>query len=95
MITPTNGQIITPSQSYDAYWVRKLHIDSPTLTTQATVTALLIPYNSTTGAIATGLDVNLYINDVINKSATDSNLANAMQTIFNELQRQGNQQGIL
>lgn len=95
MITPTSGSIELPGKTYNAYWVKTLHVDSPTLSNQATVTAKLVPFNSDTGDIAENLDVNLYIPNALALSTTDSEFAQTMGTIFAELQRQARLQGLI
>jgi len=83
------------SQTYDTYWMQSLYISAPAITGQATVTAQLVPYNLATGNTAQNMNVNLYLNDVLTKSASDPILANAINVIFTEIQRQCSLQGLI
>ena len=77
-----------PPQTFDILWMKKMSIVAPSPSDKAEVLATLIPMNSQTGQLAEGMDINLVIDDVLTLAATDAELANTVNVIFTEIQRQ-------
>lgn len=97
-ITPTNNILEIPPtepKTADAYWLRNLTINAPSLTDKAEVLATLVPYNSTTGEMFPDRAVTLVIDDVLTKAATDMQLTNCCNVIFAEIERQSKIQGLI
>ena len=98
-IIPTNGQLILPAipaQTYDMYWMKKMSISAPSPADKAEVLATLTPMNSQTGEVASSdNDVQLILDDVLTLAESDSVLANTVNVIFTEIQRQCSMKGLI
>jgi hypothetical protein len=98
-ITPSSGSLVIPAISEvvcDAFWLQQLVITAPSLTGKVEVSALLMPYDSSTGTMPPGNGITLRIGDVFAQVAKgDTSLANTVGVIFNEIQRQAQLQGLI
>ena len=90
MITNPNP-IVVPAQASvtaDAIWIRSLTVTAPTVTGKVSVTAQVVPYVSSTGAMLYAQSKTLTIPDVFTEAGTDATLATAMTAIFAAVQSQ-------
>lgn len=97
MITPSETIIIPPveQKSANAFWLKQLIINAPSLTDKAEVIARLVPFNNSTGEMFEDRGVTLIIDDVLTKAATDTALATTINNIFTEIDRQAKIQGVI
>jgi len=90
MITPTTPVTIpaVSAKTADALWISNLTINAPNLTDKVNATAMVVPYNSSTGELLRGQAKMLRLNDLFGMAATNANIANAMQALFLAVQEQ-------
>lgn len=84
-----------PAKTFDKYWMKNLTINAPSFTDKAEVIARLVPYNSETGEMFNDKTVTLVIDDVLTKAATDMELAQTINYIFVEVDRQAKLQNLI
>lgn len=98
MITPTDNLIIIPPQSQktaNAFWIHSLNIYSPNVGGEAKAIVSLIPYNSDTGESYPASPIQFEINDILSKCNDQPELANCIQVIFAEVDRQAKLAGVI
>jgi hypothetical protein len=98
MITPSTDIIVIPPQEQktaNAFWINSLNIYSPQVGGEATVNVSLIPYNSQTGESFPVNPIQFTIDSVLSKCADQPDLANCIQVIFAEVDRQAKLAGVI
>jgi hypothetical protein len=96
-ITPSANLVIpeVPARTADVYWLQQLVINAPSLTDKVECLATLVPYSSTTGEMFPERKVVMVIDDVLTKCGTDTSLANTVDGIFAEVDRQAKMQNLI
>jgi hypothetical protein len=85
MPIPIPNPIVVPAaaaQTADSLWVRSLTIQAPSTAGKISVSAILIPQISATGALLTAQAKTLNIPDLAAAAAKDPNLAVAMTAVY-------------
>jgi hypothetical protein len=85
--TPINVPAL-PARVADALWLTSLNIMAPTPAMKARVTAVLVPFVSSTGEVLPDKAKTLILDDVLTLAANDPQLGATMQAIFAEIDRQ-------
>ena len=91
MIIPQQPIIteVINSQSYDGIWIRNLQIQAQNPTQPISITARLIPFNSTSSLMAPSeYGKSLIINDLYAQIAVSPEIGTAMQAVFSAIQSQ-------
>jgi hypothetical protein len=83
-----------PARVADKLWLLTLNIMAPSPTAKVRVTAVLVPYVSSTGELLRDKVKTLVLDDVLTKAATDTQLGATIETIFAEVDRQARAAGL-
>lgn len=88
-IQPISGSISTTPQTYDGIWLSNINIVAPTVTGQISVNVRMVPYSTTSSAMAPQeLAKSLWISDLVAQSQNSPEIGAAMNAIFYAVQCQ-------
>lgn len=85
-----------PALTCDSLWISGLHINAPGLSQKASVSATLMPFNSTTGQLADiSSAIVVHIPDLFAEAAATPEVAAAMNMVLEALKVVATKQGKL
>jgi hypothetical protein len=96
-IEPIEPTVI-PAKTYDKYWVEEVNISAPDVNGDAVARIRLKKFGVFDGVaefMPGDNGFNMYINDILSKSAQDNDLANIVQSLLLYIKKAGIEQGLV
>ncbi len=96
-IQPTQPIVIPAiaEKTADALWLKSLVINAPDINSTVNISVMLTPYISTTGEMFHEKSITLELDNVLTLAAAQPELANTMQVLFTEIERQAKSKNLI